>query len=92
MLDDEGCAMDTANLTLSNAVAYGLLPVRYELNSDGPGGAGPPVVTPIHSLFGESSTLVTANGRAAVRRGAAGATVTLPWGPGRGRHRVRDPG
>jgi hypothetical protein len=53
--------MDPANGTVSSELAYGMLPVRVELDADGPGGAAPTVTVPA-SLFGVSSTLVTAMG------------------------------
>jgi hypothetical protein len=44
MLSADDGVMDPANGTVSSALAYGILPVRYELDSDGPGGVAPPVV------------------------------------------------
>ena len=61
LLGAEDGIMDPNNATVSHGLAYGLLPVRTELDLDGPGGADP-VVTPIPSFFGVSSTLVTAVG------------------------------
>jgi hypothetical protein len=76
MLSADDGVMDPANGTVSNALAYGILPVRYELDSDGPGGVAPPAVTPIDSLFGVSSTLVTAMGVLPLGAVPPGATVT----------------
>ncbi len=53
--------MDPANGTVSNELAYGILPVSTTLDADGPGGADG-VTTPVSALFGVSSTLVTAVG------------------------------
>jgi hypothetical protein len=61
MLRAEDGIMDPASGTLSQGLAYGLLPVRVEIDADGPGGAAP-AVTPLNSLFGVSSTLTTAMG------------------------------
>jgi hypothetical protein len=61
MLRAEDGVMDPVTGTVSNGLAYGLLPVRVELDAHGPGGAAP-VVTPLNTLFGVSSTLVTAMG------------------------------
>jgi hypothetical protein len=61
MLRDTDGVMDPANGTVSNALAYGMLPVSTIFDADGPGGADP-VTTPVSSLFGVSSTLVTAVG------------------------------
>ncbi len=66
--------MDPANGTVSKELTYGLLPLRTELDADGPGGADP-VITPIASLFGVSSTLVPAMG-ASGRAPPGGATCT----------------
>ena len=61
MLRADDGVMDPANATVSHGLAYGLLPIRTELDQDGPGGAAP-VVTPVESFFGVSSPLVTAVG------------------------------
>jgi len=53
--------VDPADGTVSGEVAYGLLPVEIAVDADGPGG-NPPVVTPVDSLFGVSSTLASALG------------------------------
>src|SRR5438034_1152253 len=60
--------MDTANNTTSGEVSYGLLGVEVAVDPDGPGGSAP-TVTPVDSLFGVSSTLVTALGNFPVSDG-----------------------
>ena len=68
--------MDTANNTTSGEVSYGLLGVEVAVDPDGPGGSAP-TVTPVDSLFGVSSTLVTALGNFPVSDGTpAGGTLT----------------
>jgi hypothetical protein len=54
--------MDPANGTTCGEVSYGLVPESVTLDSDGPGGPNPPVTTAVDSLFGVSSTLVSALG------------------------------
>jgi hypothetical protein len=75
MLRAEDGLMDPANGTVSNGLAYGLLPIRVERDDDGLGGA-PPVVTPLATLFGVSSTLVTAMGALPLGTVPVGGTVT----------------
>ena len=75
MLRAEDGVMDPANGTVSNGLAYGLLPIREERDDDGPGGA-PPVVTPLKTLFGVTSNLVTAMGRLPVGTVPPGGTST----------------
>ncbi len=53
--------VDPANGTVSGEVSYGILGVEVQLDQDGPGGAAP-VVTPVNTLFGVSSTFITALG------------------------------
>ncbi len=68
--------MDPANGTTSGEVSYGVLPVNAVTDVDG-AGATPPVTTAVNSLFGVSSTLVTALGNGPVAGGnAAGATLS----------------
>jgi hypothetical protein len=61
MLRAEDGVMDPVDGSVSNPLAYGLVPVRTEFDADGPGGADP-VVTPAGPLFGISSPLVTGLG------------------------------
>jgi hypothetical protein len=61
VVSPEDGVMDPANGTTSGEVSYGLLGVRIEVDTDGPGGA-PPVVTPVDGLFGVTSNLVSALG------------------------------
>jgi hypothetical protein len=75
MLRAEDGVMDPANGTVSNELAYGLLSVRRERDDDGPGGAAP-VVTPVDTLFGVTSNLVTAMGILPVGMLPSGGTAT----------------
>ena len=68
--------IDPANNTTSGEVSYGLVGVQVQVDPDGPGGS-PPTVRPANSLFGVSSTLVSALGRLPVSGGVpAGGTLT----------------
>ncbi|HWP66491.1 MAG TPA: CehA/McbA family metallohydrolase, partial [Candidatus Limnocylindria bacterium] len=53
--------IDPATGTASGEVCYGLLPVEIAVDLDG-AGSEPPIVTPVNSLFGVSSTLASALG------------------------------
>jgi hypothetical protein len=67
--------MDTSNLTTSGEVSYGLVGVTATIDSDGVG-PNPPVVSPVNSLFGVSSSLISALGNIPGNASAVGATIT----------------
>jgi hypothetical protein len=68
--------VDTASGTTCGEVAYGLLGVEVQVDPDGPGPTAP-AVTPANTLFGISSSLVTALGNTpAAASLPAGATLT----------------
>jgi len=58
---DDGI-VDPARARVSDEVAYGLLGVDVMIDRDGPGGPIEPATTPVDSMFGVSSNLVTALG------------------------------